>query len=57
MEDGARIGHGQELRLRVAVEGSFDEKIAALETLVELAADAGAETAADTMTSPGGTTT
>ena len=42
--------------LRVGVDGSFDEKIAALETLIALAADAGAETANITTTSPGGTT-
>lgn len=42
--------------LRVGVDGSFDQKIAALETLIALAADAGAETANITTTSPGGTT-
>lgn len=46
--------------LRVNVGGSFDEQIAALETLIALAADAGAEIATGTtssMTAPGRTTT
>ena len=43
--------------LRVGVEGSFDQKIADLETLIALAEDAGAEHATITPTSRGGTTT
>jgi F420-dependent oxidoreductase-like protein len=39
--------------LRVGLDGSFDQKIAALEYLIGLAADAGSETATSTTTSPG----
>jgi alkanesulfonate monooxygenase SsuD/methylene tetrahydromethanopterin reductase-like flavin-dependent oxidoreductase (luciferase family) len=38
--------------LRVGVNGSFDQKIADLETLIALASDAGAESATITTTSP-----
>ncbi len=43
--------------LRVGVDGSFDQKVAHLEALVALAAEAGAATATSTTASPGGTTT
>jgi alkanesulfonate monooxygenase SsuD/methylene tetrahydromethanopterin reductase-like flavin-dependent oxidoreductase (luciferase family) len=43
--------------LRVGVDGSFDQKIGDLETLIALAADAGAETATNPTTSSGRTTT